>query len=85
MQNQYVEPIYIYIYIAQVCMGFRAYILQRGKRSGWRVVEVEDLSLRYQTHCDPRLNGDQSLELAFLIAERLRLSQGLPPLFNCVV
>ena len=48
-------------------------------------IQVEDLSLRYQTHCDPRLNGDQSLELAFLIAERLRLAQGLPPLFNCVV
>ena len=34
----YVEP--IYIYIARVCMGFRAYIAQRGKRSGWRVSEL---------------------------------------------
>ena len=31
-----------------------------------------DLSDRYHTHCDPRLNADQSLELAFLIAERLK-------------
>ena len=30
-----------------------------------------DLSDRYHTHCDPRLNGDQALELAFLIAEEL--------------
>lgn len=45
----------------------------------------EDLSKRYHTHCDPRLNGDQALELAFLIAERMRLAQGLQPLFNCPV
>jgi 3-deoxy-7-phosphoheptulonate synthase len=31
-----------------------------------------DLSLRYQTSCDPRLNAEQSLELAFLIAEELK-------------
>ncbi|HAJ02027.1 MAG TPA: hypothetical protein DCL55_02095, partial [Brevundimonas sp.] len=24
------------------------------------------------THCDPRLNADQALELAFLVAERLK-------------
>ncbi|MGB0732642.1 MAG: class II 3-deoxy-7-phosphoheptulonate synthase [Pontibacterium sp.] len=27
---------------------------------------------RYHTHCDPRLNGEQSLELAFLIADTLK-------------
>jgi len=43
-------------------------------------VEFDDLSKRYDTHCDPRLNGAQSLELAFLIASRLRRQQGLPPL-----
>jgi 3-deoxy-7-phosphoheptulonate synthase len=32
----------------------------------------EDLSRSYQTYCDPRLNYAQSLELAFLIAGRLR-------------
>ncbi|WP_409431798.1 class II 3-deoxy-7-phosphoheptulonate synthase [Litorimonas sp. RW-G-Af-16] len=34
-------------------------------------VREEDLSARYRTHCDPRLNADQALELAFLIAEEL--------------
>jgi 3-deoxy-7-phosphoheptulonate synthase len=32
----------------------------------------QNLSDRYHTHCDPRLNASQSLELAFIIAERLR-------------
>ncbi|MEO1610152.1 MAG: 3-deoxy-7-phosphoheptulonate synthase class II [Pseudomonadota bacterium] len=31
-----------------------------------------DLQDRYHTHCDPRLNADQALELAFLVAERLK-------------
>ena len=55
--------------------------------TGGNVGEVseEDLSLRYHTYCDPRLNGNQALELAFLIAERMRLSQGLAPLFNCPI
>lgn len=35
---------------------------------------IEDLDLpdRYETACDPRLNTQQSLELAFLVAEMLR-------------
>ena len=37
-----------------------------------REVREADLSSRYHTHCDPRLNADQALELAFLIAEELR-------------
>lgn len=32
----------------------------------------ENLSDRYHTHCDPRLNASQSLELAFLIANELK-------------
>jgi 3-deoxy-7-phosphoheptulonate synthase len=32
----------------------------------------EGLADRYHTHCDPRLNAGQSLELAFLIAESLK-------------
>ncbi len=36
-----------------------------------RAVREEDLSSRYHTHCDPRLNADQALELAFLISEEL--------------
>lgn len=35
-------------------------------------VSEEDLSSRYHTHCDPRLNADQALELAFLIADSLK-------------
>jgi 3-deoxy-7-phosphoheptulonate synthase len=31
-----------------------------------------DLADRYHTHCDPRLNADQALELAFLLAERMK-------------
>jgi 3-deoxy-7-phosphoheptulonate synthase len=34
-------------------------------------VKDEDLSDRYHTACDPRLNASQSLELAFLVAEEL--------------
>ena len=38
------------------------------------VVEVTEARLgdRYHTHCDPRLNGAQALELAFLIADLLK-------------
>ncbi len=39
-------------------------------------VREEDLSSRYHTHCDPRLNANQALELAFLIAEEMRLHRG---------
>ncbi len=38
---------------------------------GVRAVSEEDLSDRYHTACDPRLNASQSLELAFLVAEEL--------------
>jgi 3-deoxy-7-phosphoheptulonate synthase len=39
---------------------------------GARALTEGDLADRYHTHCDPRLNGEQSLELAFLVAEKLR-------------
>ena len=38
---------------------------------GVHAVSDEDLSARYHTACDPRLNASQSLELAFLVAEEL--------------
>ncbi|KCV83651.1 phospho-2-dehydro-3-deoxyheptonate aldolase [Actibacterium atlanticum] len=38
---------------------------------GVRAVKDEDLSDRYHTACDPRLNASQSLELAFLVSEEL--------------
>lgn len=39
-------------------------------------IKDEDLSSRYHTHCDPRLNANQALELAFLIADELKDLQG---------
>ncbi|MCL4118346.1 UNVERIFIED_CONTAM: hypothetical protein GTU68_008603 [Idotea baltica] len=39
---------------------------------GSKRVTEESLSDRYHSHCDPRLNADQALELAFLIAETLK-------------
>ncbi|WP_339107232.1 3-deoxy-7-phosphoheptulonate synthase class II [Thioclava sp. GXIMD4216] len=39
---------------------------------GLRAVSDEDLSSRYHTACDPRLNANQALELAFLVAEELQ-------------
>lgn len=39
---------------------------------GARALTEEQLGDRYHTHCDPRLNADQALELAFLIAENLK-------------
>ena len=39
---------------------------------GAKEVTEEDLGSRYHTHCDPRLNANQALELAFLIAELLQ-------------
>ena len=38
---------------------------------GIKLIDDNDLSSRYHTACDPRLNASQSLELAFLIAEEL--------------
>ncbi len=48
---------------------------------GARAISDADLHDRYHTHCDPRLNAEQALELAFLIAELLkkeRLARGRP-------
>ena len=39
---------------------------------GAQDISDSDLSGRYETACDPRLNTQQSLELAFLVAEMLR-------------
>ena len=39
---------------------------------GARRLSETDLSERYETFCDPRLNAEQSLELAFLVAEELK-------------
>jgi len=38
---------------------------------GMRAVTDDELSMRYHTACDPRLNASQALELAFLVADEL--------------
>ena len=50
---------------------------------GAAAISEGQLMDRYHTVCDPRLNADQSLELAFLVAERMKLereARGLPSL-----
>ncbi len=39
---------------------------------GARAITDSDLNDRYHTFCDPRLNAEQSIELAFLLAELLK-------------
>ncbi len=39
---------------------------------GAQAISEQGLGDRYHTHCDPRLNASQSLELAFLLAEMLK-------------
>ncbi|MFN3892724.1 MAG: class II 3-deoxy-7-phosphoheptulonate synthase [Beijerinckiaceae bacterium] len=39
---------------------------------GARAISEGDLSDRYHTFCDPRLNAEQSIEVAFLIAELIK-------------
>ena len=38
---------------------------------GARAISDADLNDRYHTFCDPRLNAEQSIDLAFLLAELL--------------
>ncbi len=39
---------------------------------GAQKITDSDLSSRYHTHCDPRLNANQALELAFLISDEIK-------------
>jgi 3-deoxy-7-phosphoheptulonate synthase len=41
-------------------------------RGGAQGLTDESLAQRYRSACDPRLNGSQSLELAFMVAEMLK-------------
>ena len=43
---------------------------------GARAITDEDLNDRYHTACDPRLNAEQSIDMAFLIAELLKQERG---------
>ena len=42
---------------------------------GYEKITDGDLSSRYHTHCDPRLNAKQALELAFLVADELKAAR----------
>ena len=44
---------------------------------GAQAISAEGLGLRYHTQCDPRLNGSQALELAFLLAEELKAERDM--------
>src|SRR5579859_7515542 len=46
---------------------------------GARALSEGELADRYHTHCDPRLNGEQALELAFLVAEKLKAERQTAP------
>jgi 3-deoxy-7-phosphoheptulonate synthase len=45
---------------------------------GAQGLTMMDLGGRYETFCDPRLNAEQSLELAFLVAEELKARRVRP-------
>ncbi len=46
---------------------------------GAAAITDADLSSRYHTHCDPRLNANQALELSFLVAEGIRAERSKTP------
>lgn len=46
---------------------------------GTKEVTEERLPERYDSHCDPRLNADQALELAFLVADWVKNTGNLSP------
>ena len=49
---------------------------------GLRAISDENLSDRYHTACDPRLNASQALELAFLVAEEISQRDGMTGKFR---
>ena len=49
---------------------------------GSQKIKEENLSDRYHTHCDPRLNASQGLDLAFKLSEFLKLKKRLISLKN---
>ncbi len=46
---------------------------------GARMIADTDLQDRYHTHCDPRLNAEQAIEVAFLVAELLKAERATLP------
>jgi 3-deoxy-7-phosphoheptulonate synthase len=47
---------------------------------GARAISDADLNDRYHTVCDPRLNAEQAIDLAFLLAELLRKERSVKPM-----
>ena len=43
---------------------------------GSQEITEQNLADRYHTHCDPRLNASQGLELAFILSEELTKNRG---------
>ena len=46
---------------------------------GARAIQESDLRNRYHTYCDPRLNAEQAIEVAFLVAELLKAGRLAAP------
>jgi len=44
---------------------------------GSQAITEADLKDRYHTHCDPRLNAKQALEIAFIVADKLKLERAV--------
>jgi len=47
---------------------------------GARAISDAELNDRYHTVCDPRLNAEQSIDLAFLLAELLKKERSSKPM-----
>jgi 3-deoxy-7-phosphoheptulonate synthase len=72
-----------------VCRGEQAYaggvhLEMTGKNvtectGGARAISEGDLRNRYHTYCDPRLNAEQAIEIAFLVAELLKTERLAAP------
>jgi 3-deoxy-7-phosphoheptulonate synthase len=72
-----------------VCRGESAYsggvhLEMTGKNvtectGGARAISEGDLRNRYHTYCDPRLNAEQAIEIAFLVAELLKTERLAAP------
>ena len=43
---------------------------------GTQDITEQKLAHRYNTHCDPRLNASQGLDLAFKLSEFLKIKKG---------
>jgi 3-deoxy-7-phosphoheptulonate synthase len=52
-----------------------------GDNNGVTLEGERGLATKYMTHCDPRLNAVQSLELAFCVADKMREANGISPDF----